>query len=77
LYPRLRWIQQDVIEYLREENRVLKEKLRGKGLHVTDDQRRRLAAQGHPPVSPIEPLRISGSETEIDVLNSVVNSTPS
>jgi hypothetical protein len=43
------WInqqQQDVIEYLREENRVLKEQLRGKRLRLTDDQRRRLAAQG-------------------------------
>jgi hypothetical protein len=43
------WItqqQQDAIEYLREENRILKEQLRGKRLRLTDDQRRRLAAQG-------------------------------
>jgi transposase InsO family protein len=43
------WInqqQQEVIDYLREENRVLKEQLRGKRLRLTDDQRRRLAAEG-------------------------------
>lgn len=43
------WIsrhQQDVIDYLVEENRVLKEQLGGKRLRLTDDQRRRLAAKG-------------------------------
>ena len=43
------WInrqQQDVIEYLAEENRVLREQLRGKRIRFTDDQRRRLAAKG-------------------------------
>jgi putative transposase len=35
--------QQDVIEYLQEENRVLREQLGGKRLHFTDAQRRRLA----------------------------------
>jgi transposase InsO family protein len=42
------WIsrhQQDVIEYLIEENRVLEEQLRGRRLRLTDDQRRRLAAK--------------------------------
>ena len=38
--------QQHVIEYLVEENRVLKEQLRGRRLRLTDDQRRRLAAKG-------------------------------
>ena len=38
--------QADAIDYLREENRVLKEQLRGKRLRLTDDQRRRLAARG-------------------------------
>ncbi len=38
--------QAQAIEYLREENRVLKEQLRGKRLRLTDDQRRRLAAKG-------------------------------
>ena len=38
--------QQDVIEYLREENRVLREQLAGRPLHLTDDQRRRLAVRG-------------------------------
>ncbi len=43
------WInrhQQDVIDYLVEEHRVLKGQLRGKRLRLTDDERRRLAAKG-------------------------------
>jgi hypothetical protein len=43
------WInrhQQAVIEYLREENRVLKGQLGGKRTRLTDDQRRRLAVKG-------------------------------
>ena len=43
------WInrhQQDVIDYLVEENRILKGQLRGKRLRLTDDQRRRLAVKG-------------------------------
>jgi hypothetical protein len=38
--------QQQVIEYLVEENHVLKEQLKGRRLRLTDDQRRRLAATG-------------------------------
>lgn len=38
--------QAEVIEYLVEENRVLKEQLDGKRLRLTNDQRRRLAAKG-------------------------------
>ena len=38
--------QQHVIEYLVEENRVLKEQVKGRRLRLTDDQRRRLAAKG-------------------------------
>lgn len=37
--------QQRVIEYLREENRVLKEQLGGERLRLNNDQRRRLAAK--------------------------------
>jgi transposase InsO family protein len=37
--------QQNVIEYLQEENRVLREQLGGKRLLFTDGQRRRLAAK--------------------------------
>jgi transposase InsO family protein len=37
--------QQQAIEYLREENRVLREQLGGRRLRLTDDQRRRLAAK--------------------------------
>ncbi len=37
--------QQDVIAYLVEENRVLKEQLKGRKLRLTDEQRRRLAAK--------------------------------
>ena len=38
--------QQRTIEYLVEENRVLKEQFKGRKLRLTDDQRRRLAAKG-------------------------------
>jgi putative transposase len=44
------WInrhQQEVIEYLIEENQVLREQLKGPRLQLTDDQRRRLAAKGY------------------------------
>jgi hypothetical protein len=34
-----------LIDYLREENRILREQLGGKRLRFTDDQRRRLAAK--------------------------------
>ncbi len=37
--------QANVIAYLVEENRVLKEQMRGRSLRLTDDQRRRLAAK--------------------------------
>ena len=37
--------QQDVIEYLKEENRVLREQLIARRLRFTDEQRRRLAAK--------------------------------
>jgi putative transposase len=38
--------QQHVVEYPVEENRVLKERVKGRRLRLTDDQRRRLAAKG-------------------------------
>ncbi|MCC6675501.1 MAG: transposase [Phycisphaerales bacterium] len=38
--------QQRAIEYLREENRVLREQLAGKRVLLNDDQRRRLAVRG-------------------------------
>jgi hypothetical protein len=44
------WInryQQHVIEYLVEENRVLREQLKSHRLRLKDDQRRRLAAKGY------------------------------
>ena len=37
--------QQDVIEYLQEENRIFREQLAGRRLRFTDAQRRRLAAK--------------------------------
>src|ERR1700722_2754411 len=43
------WIhrqQQEVIEYLRTENQILKEKLGKRRILLTDDQRRRLAVKG-------------------------------
>src|SRR5216684_8674750 len=42
------WMNQrqlHVVDYLREENRVLREQLRGRRLRLNDDQRRRLAAK--------------------------------
>jgi hypothetical protein len=39
--------QEDLIDYLREENRVLREQLGGRSLRLTDAQRRRLAVRGH------------------------------
>ena len=38
--------QQDLIDYLREENRILREQLGNRRLRLTDDQRRRLAVRG-------------------------------
>ena len=38
--------QAQAVDYLVEENRVLKEQLGGKRLRLTNDQRRRLAAKG-------------------------------
>jgi putative transposase len=43
------WMNQrqlQVIDYLREENHVLREQLGGRRLRLNDDQRRRLAAKG-------------------------------
>ena len=37
--------QQQIIEYLREENRVLREQLSGRRVRFNDDQRRRSAAK--------------------------------
>jgi len=37
--------QLEIIDYLREENRVLREQLGRRRLRLTDDQRRRLAAK--------------------------------
>ena len=40
--------QLEVIDFLREENRVLREQLGGRRLRFTDDQRRRLAVKAGP-----------------------------
>ena len=43
------WInrqQQDVLAYIQEENRILRNKLKGKRIRFTDDERRRLAVKG-------------------------------
>src|SRR5712692_11662523 len=39
--------QLEVIDYLRKENRILKEQLHGRRLRLSDAQRRRVAARGH------------------------------
>jgi hypothetical protein len=44
------WVHREqlkVIEYLKTENRALREQLGNKRLRFTDDQRRRLAVKGH------------------------------
>jgi hypothetical protein len=38
--------QQVVIEYLQEENRILRGKLKGQSLKLADKERRRLAVKG-------------------------------
>jgi hypothetical protein len=38
------WMNQ-MIDYLREENRILREQLDGRRLRINDDQRRRLAVK--------------------------------
>src|SRR5438046_812887 len=38
--------QLDVIDYLKAENRILREQLSGRRLRFTDDERRRLAVRG-------------------------------
>ena len=48
--------QQDVVGYLLEENRVLREQLAGKRLRLTDGQCRRLAVKGHSGASDSECL---------------------
>jgi hypothetical protein len=40
--------QQHVIEYLVEENRVLREQVKGRRLRLTDDERRRPRGEGSP-----------------------------
>ena len=40
--------QDHVIRYLSEENRLLKAKLKGKRIQLTDTERRRLAILAHP-----------------------------
>ena len=59
--------QQDaVIEYLREENRVLKQQLGRKRLRLTDAQRRRLAVRGKAIGACAEPRLASGRRALAD-----------
>jgi len=47
-----RWLDRqdrDVIRYLIEENRVLRQQLQGRRLQLIDDDRRRLAVRAHRP----------------------------
>lgn len=52
--------QADVIDYLREENRVLREQLKGRRIRFTDEQRRRLAEKarrlGRAVLTDLEPI---------------------
>ena len=65
--------QQRVIEYLVEENRVLKEQGTGRRLRLTDDQRRRLAASAlahdRPPFACGSGLPPQGGTTHVYALD--------
>ena len=50
--------QQDVIDYLQEENRVLRVGLRGKRLSLSDDEQRRLAVKAQAQL--LLPCRVDG-----------------
>jgi hypothetical protein len=39
--------QQEALAYLIEENRILRDQLRGRRLRLSDDERRRLAVRGY------------------------------
>jgi len=58
--------QQEVIEYLRTENSVLREKLGGKCLLLNADQKRRLAAKGKALAACLAAIRMRVS-TELQV----------
>jgi hypothetical protein len=53
--------QQDVIEFLKAENRVLRVQLDGRHVRLTDDQRRRLAVRAKTSLGSIDPLRLPTS----------------
>ena len=48
LAVRISRYQDHVMTYLLEENRILKAKLKGKRIQLTDTERRRLAVLAHP-----------------------------
>ena len=77
--------QQDVIDYLQEENRVLRAGLRGKRLRLSDDDRRRLAvkaqALGREALAQIAsvatPATLLRSDPNLNVSALIIFQTPS
>ena len=77
--------QQDVIDYLQEENRVLRAGLRGKRLRLSDDERRRLAvkaqALGREALAQIAsvatPATLLRSDPNLNVSALIIFQTPS
>ena len=61
--------QYQVIDYLREENRILREQLGDRRLRFTDDQRRRLAVKakvlGDPLLEQMTPMVTDDREQEL------------
>ncbi len=59
--------QQDVIAYIQEENRILQNKLKGKRIRCTNDERRRLAVKGK--VLGLRVLRVVASIVTPDTIS--------
>lgn len=62
------WIQREqqaAIVYLLEENKVLKARLRGRKLRLTDDERRRLALKGESLGRKLGSIRVVGHDARV------------
>ena len=63
--------QREIIDYLMEENRVLREQLGGRRLRLNDDQRRRLAVKGK-----VLGRKVLGQVAGIVTPDTILRSTP-
>jgi hypothetical protein len=75
--------QQFAIDYLREENRVLREQLGNRRLRLTNDQRRRLAAKAKRlcrssdiPVTPVVVDRFTGESNSVECSTTTSDKLP-